>query len=302
MARRECGYDRPVPGEDSTLQVLDLLRRELRAASVYLEFGGTARLEPTVISHALDEHWRVVAVFNEAPAPDVRDRLANLIEAFAGARPSLRPVAQKLGRPPAERRLDEELGRLQELIGAKVALVIDDASPVVWGASALRHHGIDVDLLLELARAAVTFSAQQSETTPRQLAEKLAHPHAEREHEPTPSALQLEEVRGWAPPLNAEEWYLALLASLAVAPLRERKSKDPRGRRVVQPPPIGYVAQPLASQYLLLFVFDEVFSQLHAEATAVHAGPFIEKLIQELPPIDPQGGAREARRPKLKLV
>lgn len=292
----------PVAGEDSTLQVLDLLRRELRAASVYLEFGGTPRLEPTVVSHALDEHWRVVAVFNETPPADARERLSALLAAFASARPSLTPIAQRLGRPPAERRLDEELVRLRELLGAQVVLIIDESSPVLWGASALRGHGIDVDFLVELAEVIGRFTSEPKDWDLAGVARGLGQSPGEREHEPTARELELEKVRAWAPELEPGDWYLTLLCSLAVAPFRERKHKEARGRRIVQPPPIGYVAQPLSSQYVLLFVFDQPFSQLHAEATAVHAVPYLEKLIQDLPPIDPEGGAKAARRPSLKLV
>jgi hypothetical protein len=275
--------------------VLDLLRRELRAANVYLEFGGTARLEPTVLSQALDEHWRVVAVFAEPPPADARDRLAALLEAFSSARPSLTPVARTLGRPPAERRLDEELLRLHELLTARVALIIDDSSPMIWGSSALRPHGIDVDFLLALASTTDELDREGLE----KLAHDLEHPGAT---SASPRERELEKLRSYAPELTSSDWYIALLASLAVAPFRRGRDRVPRGRRIIQPPPVGYVAQPLASQYLLLFVFDEPFSQLHAEGTAVHAVPHLEKLIAELPPVDPGGGARAVRRPKLKLV
>jgi hypothetical protein len=274
--------------------VLDLLRRELRAASVYLEFGGTPRLEPTVLSQALDEHWRVVAVFTEPPPPDSRDRLAALLDAFSSARPSLTPVARALGRPPAERRLDEELQRLQELSSAKVVLIIDDSSPVIWGSS-LRSQGLDVDVLLALA----SFAEQLNDEELHQLSLELAHPGAT---DGSVRERDLEKVRIEAPGLTETEWYLALLSSLAAAPFRRGRDRVPRARRVIQPPPVGYVAQPLASQYLLLFVFDEPFSQLHAEATALHAAPHLEKLIAELPPVDPSGGARVVRKPKLKLA
>jgi hypothetical protein len=274
--------------------VLDLLRRELRAANVYLEFGGTARLEPTVLSQPLDEHWRVVAVFTEQPPSDARDRLAALLAAFASARPSLTPVARKLGRPPAERRLDEELQRLQELLDAKVVMIIDESSPVIWGSS-LRLHGVDVDALLTLN----TLTDPLGRDELRGLAHELAQPTPT---EATSRARDLEKFRIEAPDLDEAEWYLVLLSSLAVAPFRRGRDRVPRGRRIVQPPLVGYVAQPLASQYLLLFVFDDPFSELHAEATALHAAPHLEKLIAELPPVDPGGGARAVRKPKLKLA
>jgi hypothetical protein len=279
--------------------VLDLLRRELRAANVYLEFGGTARLEPTVLSQPLDEHWRVVAVFTEPPPADARDRLAALLEAFSSVRPSLTPVARTLGRPPAERRLDEELQRLQELLGAKVALIIDDSSPMIWGSSALRSHGIDIDFLLDLASVADNLDGEQLAL----LARDLGDPNAKRAAASAPQRdRDMDKLRDYAPALVVEDWYIAVLSSLAVAPFRRGRDRVHRGRQVIQPQPVGYVAQPLASQYMLLFVFDEAFSQLHAEATAVHAAPHLEKLIAELPPVDPGGGARAVRKPKLKLV
>jgi hypothetical protein len=274
--------------------VLDLLRRELRAANVYLEFGGTPRLEPTVLSQALDEHWRVVAVFTEPPPADARDRLAALLNAFSSVRPSLTPVARALGRPPAERRLDEELQRLHELLGAKVVLIIDESSPMIWGSS-LRSQGLDVDVLLALAALAEPLNGEEVQQLARELALPNAADGSTRERD-------LERVRVEAPELTETEWYLVLLSSLAVAPFRRGRDRLPRARRIVQPPPVGYVAQPLASQYLLMFVFDEPFSQLHAEATALHAAPHLEKLIAELPPVDPGGGARAVRKPKLKLA
>ncbi|HTM46475.1 MAG TPA: hypothetical protein VL137_16060 [Polyangiaceae bacterium] len=282
-------------GEEATLRVLDLLRRELRAASVYLEFGGTPRLEPTVVSQALDEHWRVVAVFTEPAPADTRERLASLLAAFSNTRPSLTPVARAIGRPPAERRLDEELVRLQDLIGAKVSLIIDESSPIIWGASALREHRVDVDFLQALAAA-----ASPIDSALKDLAIHLGASDSPQAR--TPLDPELERLRASSHPLSADEWYLCLLAALATAPFRSRRQKEARARRVVQPPPIGYVAQPLASQYVLLFVFDEPFSQLHAEATAVHSVPYLEKLIGELPPIDPEGGAKAVRKANLKLV
>lgn len=285
-------------GEGATLQILDLLRRELRAANVYLEFGGTARLEPTVLSQGLDEHWRVVAVFTEPPPADARDRLAALLQAFASVRPSLTPVARALGRPPAERRLDEELQRLQEILSAKVALIIDDSSPVIWGSSAARTHGLDVDFLLALSALSDDLNAEEL----HQLARELEQPNSQGPSRAVHDSRDLEKIRAEAPELKEADWYVGLLAALAAAPFRRGRDRVSRGRRVIQPPPVGYVAQPLGSQYLLLFVFDDPFSQLHAEATALHAAAHLEKLIAELPPVDPSGGARAVRRPKLKLA
>jgi hypothetical protein len=148
---------------------------------------------------------------------------------------------------------------------------------------------------MALATLADQLNSEQLQQLARELSQPTAIDGSARERE-------LEKIRVEAPGLTEPEWYLVLLSSLAAVPFRGGRDRVPRARRIIQPPPVGYVAQPLASQYLLLFVFDEPFSQLHAEATALHAAPHLEKLIAELPPVDPGGGARVVRKPKLKLA
>lgn len=299
-ARAAClDYHWAVASEEVVLRTLDVIRRELGAQNAYLEFGGTPRVDPSILSHALDEHWRMVVVFGgPVDLGTMRERLGTLLEAFSGHLPSLEVPSQRLGRPPAERKLDDELLRLIGLMGGKVSLIVDESSPVIWGTSNTRNPHEDVEFLLELSQL-----ARREPHDLKALAEVLATPSPSPEAAPAPSERELERARGTVGPRKVEDWYRSLLASLAVAPFRERKPAEFRGRQVVQPPPVGYVAQTIASQYLVLFVFDEPFSQLHAEATALHAAPYLERLIEELPPVDPtRGGAKLQKIPKLKLV
>jgi hypothetical protein len=291
--------------------MLELIRRELHAASAHLELGAEPARNPAAVSHALDDHWRVVVTFAEgAPPVDAHERLDNLIHAFTSSiRPSLERPSLALGRPPAERRLDEELGRLGELLLAKASVIIDESSPIIWGTATPQDRAIDVELFLALARLIKRFDGELKELAELLWeASKSTDPHlatpidAKAKGNKDTLRRELGQLSRRIGAPETSDWYRLLLTASAVAAFRKRRHSAFRGRHVAQPPPVGYVAQALASQYLLLFVFDEPFSQLHAEATAVHAVPYLENLIGDLPPVDPPRGAKAQRLPRLKLV
>jgi hypothetical protein len=82
-----------------------------------------------------------------------------------------------------------------------------------------------------------------------------------------------------------------VLTYRAVSQLRRAHEEHPpvsgHFREVVHDEEFGYLARSFASIYVLLLVFRNAYSELHAEAALLHALPVIERLVLALPPVEP---------------
>lgn len=279
---------------DELLRLLDVVKRELGADDVRAEIGGRDPVEPHLVWGRLGHGWRVVAVFDRAPADagDKRKRLAALLTPFD-------EVAQQVAAPRSgalaaakQMELDEELDALAERAGARAALVFDERSPVLWGSSAPRAPGWDLDAMDRVRHLARDL--QPAEIDP---AEWLAG------HAPTPATLRaagIDEtmVQRWShrvqrladlePEWTAPDWREAIQIAVAVAAARAQCRGGRAPERVAEHADAwGVFAKGFAQIYLLALVYDGPYSELHAEGPVVRALPHIETLVLSLPPVEP---------------
>lgn len=143
-------------------RLAEVVKRSLGARDVRLEEVAPVRAasapELPELRRALGDGRELVVVF-DPPAPDldtVAARLEALVSSFEG---SLRESGSESTRPPrmsAEASLHEELETLAARAGALDALVVDLASPVVWGSAGNAESQDDAGELPEgPARAAI---------------------------------------------------------------------------------------------------------------------------------------------------
>jgi hypothetical protein len=84
---------------------------------------------------------------------------------------------------------------------------------------------------------------------------------------------------------GADAWRAHIEAAQAVRAVRSDDDHGPR--KLVREPRLRFVSRAFAAIYRLVLVFDEDFSELHAEAAVVRALPVVEKLVLSVPPVDP---------------
>lgn len=277
---------------NSLLRLLDLVRQDLGAADARAEIGGGEPTDPKLVWAAHPGGFRVVVVFNEAPADpgDKHRRLVELLESFAGVNAGVDGVELRSD-SSLERRLDAELDALAARVEAACAFVVDAESPVIWGTSGRRHLDDGVDMVTRLS--GVLRRAKQAGINPFELV-SLAGDAAELELRLTGRGLdpwsarflvrEQERCSGAGSTFRRE-----LAAASALASLREVWTDGPSSP--VEPRSLdehfGVVARSFAVSYALVLAFDGTFSPLHAEAAALHALPVIERLVMALPPIEP---------------
>lgn len=281
---------------DELLRLLALVKRELHADDARAELGGRPPpdADECVVWAPMGDAWRVVAVFDGPPEDrgGKQARLRALLAPFS--------TADRVSEPPpsatGERHrleLDEELDRLAERTGARAAVVVDERSPVVWGSSAPRAEGWDLDTMeyaCQLAEDASPFgvdaarwlaegppaaSALRAAGVDETLAERWSH--------------RFRRVSAIAPDWSPAEWHDALQIAIAIGETRKacRGGRAPE-RFAAHGETWGVFARGFAQIYLLALVFDGPYSELHAEGPLVRALPHIETLVLALPPVDPR--------------
>lgn len=278
---------------DELLRLLALVKRELDADDARAELGGRDPEGDNVIWAPMGDAWRVVAVFDGPPAERAAKeaRLRALLSPFS--------THERLSEPPpsahGERHrleLDEELDRLAERTGARAALVVDERSPVVWGSSAPRAEGWDLETMeyaVQLAEEAEPFGIEAA----RWLAEGAPTAEELREAGVDETLGQrwshrFRRVSAIAPEWSVAEWHDALQIAIAIGEARKecRGGKAP-DRVAAHGDSWGVFGKGFAQIYLLALVFDGAYSELHAEGPLVRALPHIETLVLALPPVDP---------------
>lgn len=287
------------------LQLLDVVKRELRADEARIELGTREPEHERVLFATLKGGWRLVVVLPEPPASraDVQAKLEALAESFAG----VTTPSEEWSIMSSElvgRRLDDELAEIAERAGAVRALVIDRQSPMIWGTSGSRRTDEDVDTGIKIAEAldAVTRAGVDLSELMKSNAERVRQLLEKQGAHGTFLIREAERIRGERKSENA--WKIHLLVSRAIRGVRRTLASDAQGahlREMVHQPYSSYLARAFASIYCLLLVFDGEFTELHAEAAAVHGIPTVERLVLALPPVDPPppgGKLISLRQPK----
>lgn len=277
---------------DELLRLLALIERELDANDARAELGGRPPDDDRRVWAAMGDTWRVVVTFDEPPADREakRARLEKMLAPFSNPDRLVETPSVHPGRQSME--LDEELDRLAERAGALAAVVFDERSPVVWGSSAPRADGWDVEAM-ELVRSLVEDATAAGLDPARWLAEEA------------PTAAELIEAgvdetqgRRWmhrfrriadlAPAWERADWDIALQIAVAVGVARDECRGGRAPERVAEHGEgWGVFAKGFAQIYLLALVFDGGYSELHAEGPLVRALPHIETLVLALPPVEP---------------
>lgn len=265
-------------------RLVALVRRELSADDVrILEASAPKPDAPNALVARLGDGRHLVASFSEVPADHeaLSRRLDMLVLTFAGALDEAEGARLRLS-PPIS--LHEELRALSQRARALDALVVDAQSPVVWGSA----H--------ERPRPPSEFESSFTDVSQQQLIDP--------DDEPVDDPV---EAAPHAPPSLSPEALAVVLEAgdRAIAGARHvaelaHVQKGKHLRHVESTEGHGYYVVSFSGIYLLVLAFDGPFDELRAERAAAEALPRVERLVEALPPQDPEpapiGGVIAFRR------
>lgn len=285
--------------DQAWLKLLDLVCHKLGADDARVEIGGKPPDDPRLVWALLEDGRRLVVVFREPreQLDEAQARLASLLESFREtlAIPSEQPPRSSTA---LHRELDHALATLAERTGAETVWIIDDQSPVLWGASEPHGDSFDFDAMAQLAQADKLLAE-----TAHNWSELLAAPAAEgyaRIDACGFSGAALRTVQDALIVLRelSEQGGLAaagrrLRSARALVEIRQRAGEREHARTELRGPLVQCFAHSIANQYQLVLVFDETWSPLHAAGNVQRALPYIEHLLLSLPPVDPSAGAAQ---------
>ena len=286
---------------ESLTRLLELVARELRADDVRIELG----LRPPREHDAWCElagGFRLIAVFDHVPEDleDHRARLLTLAETFSTTIDAALAHAPHVGTGVelATHALDETLATLARVASAIAAVVVDDRSPVIWGSSLAPRGPEDADVA-----AWVSAAAQAAARGGLELATLLAGASEPLESTLVAAGLNADDrtriaraigrIHGQGLHRTHEQW-VAFVATMRAIALARRSGAD---EKVSSGDDLGILSRGFAGIYRLVLVFHGTWSELHAEAAAIRALPTIERMVANLPPIDPgpRGGGHVVR-------
>lgn len=249
-------------------RLLALVCRELGATRAWIEYGNAP--PPHAVSATIRDGWRLCAAL-EDPTDQAGVQLGELASSFdrvlleaAGEA----PVPQAA--PDAGAPLRQMLDVLVDRVGAFCAWVVDDRSPMVWGASSGGGWLHDADQARRVGKAL-------GEHSPTQVIGWIDG----QQLPPTPPALR-PHLATIADAIERVESDRLVVAWAAVAQASEQTGAWSWDRD-----PLNVIVRPFAAIYRLIVLFDEEFSPLHAETTITRALPVIERLVADHPPVDP---------------
>jgi hypothetical protein len=288
--------------DQAWLKLLDLVCHKLGADDARVEIGGKPPDDPRLVWALLEDGRRLVVVYREPreQLAEAQTRLASLLESFREtlAIPSEQPPRSSTA---VHRELDHALATLAERTGAETVWIIDDQSPVIWGASEPHSESLDFDGMAQLSRADRLLGE-----TPLSWSELLACAPAESHEKVAAAALSGVALRTVQDELFvlrelSEQGGLAaagrrLRSARALVEIRERTAREHERELTsteLRGPQIQCFAHAIANQYQLVLVFDETYSPLHAAGNVQRALPYIEHLLLSLPPVDPSAGAAQ---------
>ncbi len=292
---------------DEALRFLELVRRELGAHDVRIELG---LLPPASVLASVpigEGGAHLVVHFGAETTVDtaaVRSKLSELVRSFEATLVEAvdelvpaRAASQHTVSGPVHA-LTEALQTLASLARAEVALVIDDASPAIWGASDLSLTLASTDDAVLTARLdARLFELDLS------LASLVGRPERTRKalgaaslapHEREALLRQVGVVQELETRLTPGRW---LRVAHAIAGARGLG-----GAHLGLSEVCAHI-RAFAGIYRVILVYEGPFSELHAEGALVRALPVITRLVTALPPRDPvSGGAKVAVLRRLRRV
>lgn len=285
---------------DATLRFLELVARELGADDVRIQL---ALREPPdgCPSCELAGGYRLVAVFD---APDAalaeqrRERLAVLAATFGSTLGEGLAATPSIGTgiELAAGALDETLAILAGSVDATAAMVVDRDSPMIWGNSLVPRGPEDADVAAWLSTAASAAARHGLD-----FAALLVDPNAEAvvaaanldEDNRARISRALGRLHGVGLQRSAVQWraFVATMRAIAAA----RRGPDDAVASFVDDREAGpaYVCRGFGGIYRAVLAFDHPYSELHAESALRKALPVIERMVMNLPPVDPSpGGGR----------
>jgi hypothetical protein len=292
-----------------------ILRRELGAEEVrVLADDEDVEETATTMVGRLGRARQVLVRFAEPPLDmqDKRARLAILVDSFAEL---LTEAAAEVtrARPAPSEGLKTELSALAGRAGALHAVVLDAASPVLWGVSEEPTGGDDEARLAEMfgrARDAGVEWADVIERPPPTPAAEARREAAAAAEPSRPLRLlpALDLLSGLSGEDHAELGRRAHLVAAAIARVRRLPAMAElhRGEHLhvaVREDDLGFLARSFAGIYVLVLVYGGPFDELRAERAVLRSLPTIERLVLALPPPPSEGpkgraGAVVALRPR----
>jgi hypothetical protein len=287
------------------LRLLQLLSQKLGAADARVEIGGQPPTDEHVVWTELSGGRRVVLCF-DARVPDAeakRQRLDAILGSFAGLTQGAGDSDSEADTVSARVALDDALARLAPRVGAVQAVVVDAASPVLWGSSR-DEPALDVDPRVVRRRAQLFEQAEEEGIDLSALLARGPVDGPERGEWPraevvTGLGAELGKLYGRHAALDVATWRRFVLTTRAVAAARRHvpRVSSTAGplRATVQGPGFGYFVRVFAGIYLLVLAFDGPFSELRAQRAVGQALGRIERLVLRLPPVDPRPGAKVIR-------
>jgi hypothetical protein len=275
-------------------KLLALVCRELEADDARVEWGGRPPRGDDAIYCSLPGGARLVALYDggvPSERHERRARLELLAAAFGGTEPPIRDLGVSPTVPP-ERALDDELAALAARARAIGGAIVDGQSPVLWASAELRRNeeedvtalAADAELATAAQRAGLDAGAL-ARCSPADLARGLVQVGVARD-EAEARGRELRRMRERSPDRDEEGWRRHLLLARAVTAARAL----PETRQAVHEAQLGYFVRSLGGPYLLVLAFEGAFSELHAEGAALRALPRLKRLVESLPPRDPEGG------------
>lgn len=264
-----------------------LAKRELGADDVRLLAPTESAPEASnVLVTRMDDGRHVVASFGEPPKDRdaLERRLTILTTTFAESLAA--PPSEKMrARPRVASSLHEELRALAVRARARDCVVVDVDSPVVWGsASVPAKPRARSDLLLRDVSDRELSSHVDDDSGPLQDVTSATPPPPE--SSPVATTPDDHDEDGVFTGSEPE------LTRRAIGAMRGLPGIDSlhKGRhlRHVERGEDYYLALSFSGIYLLCIVFDAPFDELRAEKSAHESLPRIERLVQALPPLDPE--------------
>lgn len=293
--------------EDATVfdRFVALAKKELAAEDVQILGAGEAPPHASnVVLSRLPDGRHVVASFAEPPKePEVLSRrLGILAGTFAGALAGS-PSERHRARPAVGMSLHEELKALAARARATDVVVVDVDSPVVWGSATVpaRPRARNNLVLRELSQRELV-SHPDGESGPLQ---DVVAPDES-------SPFMGSEIAGAAANGTPEEDGVTDADPEVTRRAIEALRKNPdlaalhKGRHLRHVARDGeyFLALSFSGIYVLCLVFEGDFDELRAERAAQDSLPRVERLVEALPPLDPEpqpmGGvvSLRARRPR----
>ena len=249
-------------------RLLALVCRELSATRAWVEYASAP--PPGALSCTVRDGWRLCAAVEDA-TPAAQTQLEELVSSFDHVLLNgIDDVPIPQTQPDAGAPLRQMLDLLVERVGASCAWVVDDRSPIVWGASKEGAWLGDAD-------QARTVGNVLGEHSPTQVAGWLDG----QQLPPAPRAL-IPHLTTIADAAEHVGFQRLIVTWAAIA-----QASSQRGAWSWDRDPLHVIARPFAAIYRLVVLFDAEFSPLHAETTMTRALPVIERLVADHPPIDP---------------